>query len=227
MSKIKLIFTADTLDQLRTLKQSEGITKRECSNRLGVNLVTLNRAADRAGLRTELTEIFPLSVFRGMESALAKSKARDIHSLSGKEKEEAVARYSKARNASNEARLMTDELLSEKHGIPHRNVSRISSEGLAYALGSRALQHIPPGRIKALCRDLKKRKWLLESRVENSATLMAKELRVDCAKFTRWLEYQLRKGPEKQEVAANDPAWNFLTMPAINPGQSLGYYGHG
>ena len=220
MSKIKLIFTADTLDQLRTLKQSEGITKRECSSRLGVNLVTLNRAADRAGLRTELTEMFPLSVFKGAESA----KARDIHSLSGKEKEESIARYSKARNASNEARLMTDELLSEKHGIPHRNVSRISSEGQAYALGSRALQHIPPERVKALCRDLKKRKGLLESRVENSATLMAKELRVDCAKFTRWLEYQLRKGVAKQEVAANDPAWTFLTMPAINPGAAMGYY---
>ena len=220
MSKVKLIFTAETLDQLRTLKQSEGITKRECSNRLGVNLVTLNRAADRAGLRAELTEMFPLSVFKGAESA----KARDIHSLSGKEKEESIARYSKARNASNEARLMTDELLSEKHGIPHRNVSRISSEGLAYALGSRAYQHIPREQIKALCRDLRKHKALLDVRAENSATLMAKEYRVDCAKFTRWLEYQLRKGPSKQEVAANDPAWTFLTMPAINPGAAMGYY---
>jgi len=224
MSKIKLIFTADTLDQLRTLKRSEGITKRECSNRLGVNLVTLNRAADRAGLRAELTEMFPLSVFNGAESALAKSKARDIHSLSGKEKEGAVARYAKARNSTNEARLMTDELLSEKHGVPHRNVSRISSEGLAYALGSRAYQHIPREQIKALCRDLRKRKALLDVRAENSATLMAKEYRVDCAKFTRWLEYQLRKGPSKQEVAANDPAWTFLTMPAINPGAAMGYY---
>lgn len=56
----KIYFTRDTLERLRDLKkENPAMLKAEACQAFGVGINTMNKAADRAGLRKELTELFP------------------------------------------------------------------------------------------------------------------------------------------------------------------------
>ena len=60
MSRSRYQFTRATLDKLKRLKELDpALSKKEACSLINVSLVTLNRAADKAGLREELTALFP------------------------------------------------------------------------------------------------------------------------------------------------------------------------
>lgn len=66
----KFHFTRDTLEKLRQMKaEDDCLTKKEACCRLGVSLQTVNRAASEAGLREELTDLFPPFTYRPQKSS--------------------------------------------------------------------------------------------------------------------------------------------------------------
>lgn len=60
LSAYKINFTQDTLDTLKKMKrESPALLKEDACKKLGTGTATMNKSADRAGLRGELSEIFP------------------------------------------------------------------------------------------------------------------------------------------------------------------------
>lgn len=74
----KLKFTRDTLRQLEEIIERKPlITKEDACRELDITVGTINKAADRAGLRKELTDLFPP---RMPKAKLVKSKKTENRS---------------------------------------------------------------------------------------------------------------------------------------------------
>jgi hypothetical protein len=217
MSKIKLVFTRDTLAHLRVMKAADiGLSKRDCGGVLGVNLITLNRAADRAGLRDELTEIFPVSVFNGFESTkpTAKSVKRKIDE---ELRAEICRRHARGRsNAAKSCELNNESIalaLSTTRGV----VTSVSK--------GRTPRGIDPEMIEKIRALIVRRQEHQRLALEDTAIQIARDTGLDEFAVRNICNYvrQFERVEESSGIGKG-PAWLFLTAPALNPGQCVGYY---
>jgi len=153
--------------------------------------------------------------------------------LTPEQEAEALGRYQIGLDAGRKALKLTPEILSLKHDIGVRSIRRMVGKGLAYTLGSAAYQDIPHDALIALWDDISNRDRQRSIHAEYSAKIIADNLGVCPIQLQSRMDYLtnkriLRRQPMKdRESETPDFVRGFLFMPAINPGQSLGYYGHG
>lgn len=219
MSQVKLIFTRDTLAKLIAMKAADSsLSKRDCGEKLGVSLITLNRSADRAGLRKELTEIFPLSVFKGFEST--KPTAQSIKRKADKAvRTEIENRYARGRLNVAAVRQMSNGKLGAKFGLSHNSVQRIIDRRFRFVPCSRPKDEIAVPTLLALKADVEKREEIQRLADMDSIEVIAKDTGFTELQVLSIGSYALRR-PDR---SANDVHW-FFTRPAINPGHCVGYY---
>ena len=146
---------------------------------------------------------------------------------------EALRLYQVGLKAGRRARKLTPDFLSIKHDISTRSIRRIAGKGLAHAFGSAAYQDISHNALTALWADISERDRQRSIRAEHSVQVISDKLGVCPIKFQARMDYLTKKevpgrGPVRDSRPETpDFVRAFVTMPAINPGQSMGYYGHG
>jgi AraC-like DNA-binding protein len=219
MSKIKLVFTRDTLAQLIAMKAADScLSKRDCGGVLGVNLITLNRAADRAGLRDELTEIFPVSVFKGFEST--KPTAELIKRKADKAvRDEIEVRYARSLRHAAMVRQMSNSKIGADFGLSHSSVQRIIDRRFRFVMCNRPKDEISVPTLLALKSKIKARDDFQRLADLDSVEAIAKD--------TGYSELQVlsigSRALSRSEQLANNVRC-FFTRSAVNPGQCVGYY---
>jgi len=150
------------------------------------------------------------------------------------QEQKVFARYKNGLKAGRKARGLGSENLADKYNITIKAVRRIAACGIEYAKGSRAYQDIPHETLTALWRDIKEREKQRNIRFQDGITTMAKELGVCSHKLRGRMDYLFKREFGKRHVPAcrvepltKSPSHWFFHIPATNPGQSQGYYGHG
>ena len=143
---------------------------------------------------------------------------------------EALRLYQVGLKAGRRARKLTPDFLSIKHDISTRSIRRISGKGKAHAFGSAAYQDISHDALTALWNDISDRDRQRSIRAEHSVNAISDKLGVCPIKFQARMDYLTKKEvPGREPVQDRKPQTPdfvraFMTMPAINPGVSMGYY---
>ena len=131
-----------------------------------------------------------------------------------------VERYSRGHAILQKIKLLSDARLGKSHGISSSSVRRIEARGFKYAKCTRAHQEVPIEVIEALCAGIKERARLQKLYELDSLETIAGHLGTTEKHVFSIAQYAGRKEPKVKTLG-------FLFMPAINPGASMGYYGHG
>ena len=144
---------------------------------------------------------------------------------------EALHRYQIGLEAGRKARKLSSEKLAEKYGISSAAIDRIAGQGIKYAHGSRAYQNTPHKVLNELWADIKERDRQRSICSANTVAVLAGELGVEGFKMRSRMDYAAKKAARAERSPNRKverfPVHWFLTMPAINPGVSAGYYCHG
>jgi len=127
-----------------------------------------------------------------------------------------VERYRRGHAILQAIKLLSDAQLGKAHGIAS-SVRRIAARGFKYAKCSRAYQDVPIEVIEALCSGIKERARLKKLYDLDSLETIAKQIGTTEKHVFSIAHYAGRKEPKVKTLG-------FLFMPAINPGQSMGYY---
>jgi len=131
-----------------------------------------------------------------------------------------IERYRRGHAILQAIKLLSDAQLGKAHGISASSVRRIAARGFKYAKCSRAYQDVPIEVIDALCASIKERAGLQKLYDLDSLAAIAEHIGTTEKHVFSIAHYAGRKEPKVKTLG-------FLKMPAINPGVSLGYYGHG
>ena len=131
-----------------------------------------------------------------------------------------VERYRRGHAILQAIKLLSDARLGKAHGISASSVRRIEARGFKYAKCTRAHQDVPIEVIKELCSGINERARLQKLYDLDSLEAIAEHLGTTEKHVFSIAHYASRKAPKVK-------ALGFLFMPAVNPGVSLGYYGHG
>ena len=217
MPKIKLTITRDTLAKLKAMKKADSsLSKRDCGHKLGVCLVTLNRAADRAGLRAELTKIFPVSVFTGAESS--KPTAKSVERNLGEELRAIIRRrYARGRRHSAAAHELNNESVALSLNTTRGNVYSVSKGRTPRGVNAETVEKI---RAAIVRRHYHQRLALADTAAQISRDTGMAEMTV--RNLCHYVRQSEREGGSSG--IGKGSAWLFLTAPACNPGQCVGYY---
>ena len=128
-----------------------------------------------------------------------------------------VERYRRGHEILQAIKLLSDAQLGKAHGIRSSSVRRIEARGFKYAKCTRAHQDVPIEVIEALCSGIKERARLKKLYDLDSLETIAKQIGTTEKHVFSIAHYAGRKEPKVKTLG-------FLFMPAINPGQSMGYY---
>jgi hypothetical protein len=217
MSKIKVVFTRDTLAQLKAMKAADiGLSKRDCGDVLGVDLITLNRSAVRAGLQDELTKIFPASVFKGFEST--KPEAKSVKRKIDEElRTEIRRRHAQGRSNAAKSCELNNEYIAIALDTTLGNVDNVNK--------GRTPRGVNPETVEKIQAFLALRQDHQRLASEDTAIKIALDTGLDEVSVRNICNYvrKFERG-EKSSGIGKGPAWLFLTAPALNPGQCVGYY---
>jgi hypothetical protein len=217
MPKIKLTLTRDTLAKLRAMKKANSsLSKRDCGHNLGVCLITLNRAADRAGLRKELTKIFPPSVFNGAESA--KPTAKSVQRKLDEElRAEIRRRYTRGRSHAAKACELNNESVALSLNTTRGNVYSVSKGRTPRGVNAETVEKI---RAAIVRRHYHQRMALADTAAQISRDTGLTELMV--RNLCHYVRQSERAGGSSGIEKGS--AWLFLTAPAVSFGVCQGYY---
>ena len=208
MSQVKLIFTRDTLTQLAALKAEGRFAHRyEYAHHFGVDLRGFYRAVDRAGLRAEVAKVFP-----------AKSVPAPKKVISNKQRDEIRRRYARGRTNAALAKTLNDENIAQRCMTSQGNVYSVSK--------GRRPKGMNPETFEKITELVKERRYHQRLADQDSAVKIGSDLKLNehaVRNICNYLRQSDRVEAARPAIKGN-PAWQFLTAPARNPGHCVGYY---